>query len=140
MIDIRDCPLDTLVFVDPWAGGSFTVKRVGTNYSWLCQEGFQPPDAMCQGPYGDLVLEDEYRSIANADPEPKTAVYSIIKGVPCCDWNVANGGSAAVGENLTWLEQGKAPLLKELPFLSIESQYGEGFGNPFFAASCTLRG
>ena len=59
VIDIRDCPLDTLVFVDPWAGGSFTVKRVGTNYSWLCQEGFQPPDAMCQGPYGDLVLEGE---------------------------------------------------------------------------------
>lgn len=140
-IDIRDCPLDTTVFVDQWTGGSFAVKRVGTNYNWMCQEGYLPPDEMCQGPFGDLVLEGEHRSDANTAPEQKTAIYTIIKGVPCCDWNVQAGGSPVIGnENFKWLEAGKAPLLRDLPFLSIESEYGEDFGNPYFAVACALRG
>ena len=139
-IDIRDCPLDTIVFADPWAGGSFAVQRVGTNYRWLCEEGFEPPDEMCQGPYGDLVLEGEHRSDGNGAPEQKTAIYTIIKGSPCCDWSVESGSSQVVkSENFKWVEAGKAPLLREMPFLSIESEYGEDFGNPYFAASCTLR-
>jgi hypothetical protein len=139
-IDLRDCPLDTVVFTDPWAGGSFTVKRVGTNYNWLCADGFQPPDEMCQGPYGDLVLDGEYRSDANAAPEQKMAIYTIIKGVPCCDWSVESGNSPVIkNEDFKWLEAAKTPLLREMPFLSIESEHAEDFGNPYFAAACTLR-
>lgn len=139
-IDVRDCPLDTVVFADPWAGGSFAVKRVGTNYNWLCEEGFEPPDEMCQGPFGDLVLEGEYRSDANAAPEQKTAIYTVIKGVPCCDWSVEDGRSPLTGnEGFKWLGAAEAPKLRDQPFLSIESEYAEDFGNPYFAAACMLR-
>jgi hypothetical protein len=31
------------------------------------------------------------------------------------------------------------PTLGEQPFLSIDSDYGEDFGNPFMAVACTLR-
>jgi hypothetical protein len=112
--------------------------RVGTRYNWHCEESFQPPDEMCQGPYGDLVLVGEYRSDESVAPEQKTAIYTIIKGVPCGDWNVDDGSSpVAKNEDFKWIEAGKAPLLREMPFLSIESGYGEDFGNPFFAMACT---
>lgn len=138
-IDVRDCPLDTVVFVDPWAGGSFEVKRVGTNYNWLCEEGFAPPDEMCQGPYGDLVLEGEHRGDADAEPEHKTAIYSIIKGVPCCDWSVEDGRpDLTENEGFKWLDAGDMPKLRDQPFLSIESEYAEDFGNSYFAAACAL--
>lgn len=139
-IDIRDCPLDTVVFVDPWAGGSFVVQKVGTDYSWLCEDGFEPPDAMCSGPFGYLVLEGQYRRDERAEPEQMTAVYTVIKGVPCCDWNVEPGRSSVTGnEDFKWLGASEAPLLREMPFLSIETQYGTDFGNPYYAASCTTR-
>lgn len=90
-IDIRDCPLDTVVFIDPWAGGSFVVRKVGADHSWLCEEGFEPPDAMCSGPFGHLVLEGEHRRYEWSEPERMTATYTVIKGVPCCDWGGREG-------------------------------------------------
>lgn len=139
-IDVRDCPLDTVVFVDPWAGASFTVKKVGTDYNFICQDGFEPPDEMCSGPFGYLVLEGEHRPDRNAAPEVKTAVYSVIKAAPCCDWSVETGRTVILeNENFKWLAEAEVPRLRDLPFLSIESQYGEDFGNPYFAAACTLK-
>ncbi len=45
MLDMRKCPLDTVVFLDPWAGETFAVKRVGTNYVYRCEGGLKktPP-------------------------------------------------------------------------------------------------
>ena len=138
-IDIRNCPLDTLTFVDPWAGGSFIVKKVGTDYTFICPEGFQPPDEMCSGPYGYLVLQGVHQDSSSASPVQKTAIYSVIKGVPCCDWSVEEGVSSVVaGKDFKWLGPSEVPKLRELPFLSIESQYAEDFGNPYFAAACRL--
>ncbi|MGE0502231.1 MAG: hypothetical protein AB7I79_14385 [Rhizobiaceae bacterium] len=141
-IDIRDCPLDTTVFVDPWAGASFTVERVGTLYNWLCPDGFEPPDAMCSGPYGDLVLEGSYRESNDGEPKAMTAIWSVIKGVPCCGWNVEDGRSAVTGNaDFRWLAPADVPTLREMPFLSIEalSYQGSDFGNPVNAASCRTR-
>ena len=69
-IDIRDCPLDTVVFVDPWAGGSFQVKRVGTKYNWLCEEGFAPPDE----------IRRRVRSIIQA-AGPRGFVFNLGHGI-----------------------------------------------------------
>jgi hypothetical protein len=140
-IDIRDCPLDTLVFVDPWVGEStFTVARVGANREWQCKEGVTPPDDSCRGPYGDLVLEGTYRQYESSEPQTMSAVWSVIDGVPCCDWNVEEGtASAAAASGFTWFGKDDAPRLKDMPWLSIDSNDYEDFGNPLFAATCELR-
>jgi len=137
-IDIRDCPLDTLVFVDPWVAGSyFAVSRVGANQSWLCEEGVQPPDESCRGPYGDLVLEGSYRQYESSQPETMSAVWSVIDGVPCCDWNVEKG-TVDGADGFKWFGKEDAPLLEDMPWLTIESDHGEDFGNPLVAATCEL--
>lgn len=136
-IDIRDCPLDTLVFVDPSAGGSFAVQKVGTDYTWLCEDGFSPPDPLCSGPFGFLVLEGQHRSTPEAPPELKTAIYSVIRAAPCCDWGVEDGRSAVTGnEGFTWLAAGEAPFLRDMSFMSIESEHATDFGSPYYASMC----
>lgn len=140
VIDIRDCPLDTVVFVDPWAGGEFAVRRVGTDYLWQCPDGAEPPDVNCMGPYGDLVLEGMYRQYESSEPELMSAVWSVIKGVPCCGWSVQPGEVSAVGnDNFKWLTPADVPKLRDMQWLSIESNEGMAFGNPVYAASCTAR-
>lgn len=140
-IDIRDCPLDTVVFVDPWAGGSFSVARVGTKYFYICPEGVDPAtDPGCTNPYGDLILEGTWRDRPDGEPVPRSAVWTVIKAAPCCDWNVEDGASVHVGtEGFVWLTPDRMPRLRDMPFLSIESEYGNDFGNPLHAASCTVR-
>lgn len=139
-IDIRDCPLDTIVFADPWAGQTFKVTRVGTAYSYMCADGFQPPSEMCRGPLGDLVLEGELSDSAEAKSETMFATYTVIAGVPCCDWSVSKPEEMKFADGFKWLEPKDVPLLREQPWLSIEAvNYGSDFGNPLYAASCTLR-
>ena len=139
-IDIRDCPVDTVVFVDPWAGAEFAVRRVGTDYSWQCPDGVEPPDINCMGPYGNLVLEGMYREDENSEAELRSAVWSVIKGVPCCGWSVQPGEVRTAGrESFKWLAPAEAPKLNEMSWLSIESDQGLAFGNPVYAASCTTR-
>lgn len=140
-IDIRDCPLNTLVFVDPWvSGSSFTVIRVGTNRSLLCEDGIEPSADVCQGPYGDMVLEGMFKQYESSESETMSAVWSVIDGVPCCGWNVEKGSAAAsAADGFTWFDPQDTPLLKDMPWLTIESDYGEDFGNPLVAATCELR-
>jgi hypothetical protein len=139
-IDLRDCPLDTTVFVDPWAGQTFKVKRVGTDYTYMCEEGFKPPDAMCRGPFGDLVLEGERSYSEDSPGETMYATYSIIAGVPCCDWYVHTPAEMKFGGDFKWLNPKDVPLLREQAWLSIDAvNFGSDFGNPLFAVSCTLR-
>jgi len=139
-IDIRDCRLDTVVFVDPWAGGEFAVTRGGTDYIWQCPEGVQPPDVNCMGPYGDLVLEGMYRQYPSSKAELMSAIWSVIKGVPCCGWSVEEGEASTSGrENFKWLPPAEAPALREMQWLSIESSEGLAFQNPVYAAACDER-
>jgi hypothetical protein len=137
-IDLRECPLDTTVFIDPWAGGTFTVSRVGTDYGYLCDDGIEPPNELCQGPFGDMVLDGELVEGDGASQQ-KYAIYTVIKGAPCCDWNVTDPADTVFGERFKWLEPTEVPLLGEQGFLSIESEHGEDFGNPMTAVACTLR-
>lgn len=139
-IDIRDCPLDTVVFVDPWAGESFVVGRVATNWRWQCEGDATPPHVDCAGPYGDLVLEGMHHSWNNAEPEPATATWTVIpRTLPCCGWRVEAGPAAEAGENFKWLAGDEVPQLREMQWLSIEGGYDSAFSNPLYAAACTLR-
>jgi hypothetical protein len=140
-IDIRECPLDTLVFIDPWAGGKFVVSRVGTDHEYLCAEGAEWPHDSCRGPFGDLVLEGElFGDEEGAVGEKMYATYSVIAGSPCCDWYVNPPAEMKFSGTFAWLEPSDVPLLGSQPFLSIESvNFGSDFGNPLYAASCTLR-
>lgn len=137
-LDIRDCPLDTVVFVDPWAGGMFSVARVGTEYRWLCDEGKVMPDPSCVGPYGNLVLEGTYRKYQNEPTEPMTATYTIENAVPCCGWSVEEGAANDSRSGFTWLGPTGMPKLRDMQWLSIEAPDGT-FMNPLYAAACTLR-
>lgn len=69
--------------------------------------------------------------------EPRAATYSIIKGAPCCDWKV--DAPEPTGDGVTWLDAADMPLLGDQSWLSIDSSYGEDFGNPVFAVACTAR-
>lgn len=138
-IDIRDCSLEGLTFVDPWAGGSFTVRKVGTAYAYNCPEGVVVPNDECRGPYGDLVLEGDYRENSNDGPVTKSAIWSVIPAVPCCGWNVLQGAYLPSEKGFAWLTGSAVPKLADMSFLSIESESGEDFGNPLMAASCEIR-
>lgn len=142
-IDIRDCPLDTLVFVDPWANSAFEVGRVGMSEQWWCPDGIEPPDISCRGPFGDTVLQGVFTEYGGTEKRPMTAIYSVIAGVPCCGWSVTKGNTGESGENFRWLEGADVPLLRDQPWLSIDSDAisdsGSDFGNPLFAAACTVR-
>ncbi len=139
-IDIRDCPIDTLVFVDPWANGEFAVRRVGTDQTWQCPDGVQPPDVNCMGPYGELVLEGMYRQYRDSKPELTSAIWTVVKGVPCCGWSVQEGEVSAIGrDNFKWLAPGEAPTLRDMPWLSIDSDEMLAFNNPVFATFCTTK-
>lgn len=127
-----------MVFADPWAGGSFAVSRVGESYEYFCEEGAEPPSELCQGPYGDLVLDGTYTE-EGADPIHRFAIFTVSKAAPCCDWNVTDPADTDLGENFKWLDPAEVPRLGEQGFLSIDSQYGEDFGNPLIAVACTLR-
>lgn len=138
VIDIRDCRLDTVVFVDPWADGEFAVNRVGTDYTWQCPDGVTPPDVNCMGPYGDLVLEGMYRQYQSSEPELMSAVWTVIKGVPCCGWSVQSG--EVIGrESFKWLSASDVPTLRHMRWLSIESGEQLAFDNPVYAASCRTK-
>jgi len=140
MIDIRDCPLDTTVFVDPWAGKTFQVKRVGTDYTYLCADETKPPDDSCRGPFGELVLEGELSEYEGQPSETMYATWTVIAGVPCCDWYVHKPEEMKFGGGFQWLEPKDVPLLRGQGWLSIDAvNYGSDFGNPLYAASCTLR-
>jgi hypothetical protein len=137
--DIRDCPLDKVTFVDPWTGSTFAVKQVGANQEWLCPDRENPPSALCSGPFGDLVLEGEYRHTTLSDPVMMSAVWTVVKAVPCCGWSVEEGRSKASGaERFRWMAGADVPTLRDMKFLSIEAgDFGDGFGNPLFAAACS---
>jgi hypothetical protein len=138
-VDLRKCPLDTVVFVDPWAGGTFTVSRVGTDREYVCEDGATPPSDLCRGPVGDLVLEGVLGGDVEGAGESRYAMYTVVLGAPCCDWNITIPAETVFSPNLKWLAPEEVPLLGEQAFLSIDSEYGEDFGNPFMAAACTLR-
>jgi hypothetical protein len=138
-IDLRQCPLDTVVFTDPWGGDTFAVNRVGSDLSYVCEDGAEPPSDLCMGPVGDLVLDGILTGDTGEEGVPKYAIYTVIRGAPCCDWNVTDPADTVLGENFKWLEPAAVPLLGDQPFLSIESEYGEDFGNPMMAVACTLR-
>lgn len=147
ILDMRQCPLNRITFVDPWAKGEFEVARVGKNYSYLCQSGMTthpPADEQCMGPYGDLVFEGSLRKYEDSQPETVLAIWSVIKGAPCCGWSVER---ASLGEAMTqdegfqWLDEQNMPKLGEFGFagISFEAPYTEGtsiFGNPKYAMKC----
>jgi len=140
-IDIRKCPLDTTIFIDPWASGSFSVKRVGEHWVYLCANGItkNPSDTKnCSGPFGKLVLVGDLKRSEGASAEEIIAVYHIDDAAPCCGWNVYQDGSQAF-ENVEWLAAENVPLLGDLPFAVIELEKSAIFGNPKIAMVCTPR-
>ena len=138
-IDLRQCPLDTVVFADPWAGATFAVSRVGIDRDYICEEGATPPSDLCRGPVGDLVLEGVLAGDVNDAGASKYAIYTVVLGAPCCDWNVTDPADTVFTDNFRWLTPEEVPPLGDQPFLSVDSDYGEDFGNPFMAVACTLR-
>lgn len=87
--DIRDCPLDRLVFVDHWGGAEFAVSQAAGGLQYLCQN----PDG------GDLIVSDgpgegcrllgslHLIGAVSGVAEPMVATYSVIWGSPCCGWS-----------------------------------------------------
>lgn len=141
-VDIRECPLDTIVFVDPGAGGSFTVKRVGTDYVYLCESGvLEKPVSSeeCTGPYGNLVLEGDLTKYKDSKPKSILAIWYVQKAVPCCGWTILENNPSNTAD-VKWLASAEVPLLGNVPFAGIEPSESDtaSFGNPKYAMICML--
>ncbi len=39
--DMRDCALNNIIFIDPWAGDQFVTQHVGTSYYYLCGDDWK---------------------------------------------------------------------------------------------------
>ncbi|MEC9368195.1 MAG: hypothetical protein VX871_05820 [Pseudomonadota bacterium] len=152
-IDMRKCPLDTVSFIDPWGGAEFEVQKVATDHYWLCPSGEQFTDPKgsnpeCVGPYGDLLLKGQFRANGEGtEAKPVTLIYSVIKAVPCCAWNLTEQGEAslALGKpQFRWRMEKDMPLLGDYPFATIEPEdhsgpeIGQVINNPLIALKCRL--
>jgi hypothetical protein len=133
-LDIRDCPLNRLTFVDPWGGDEFEVSQAWSTEQYLCGEEWTgtQEDESCLGPYGDVALEGTLRNRESGVEKPVVAVFSIYKASPCCGWGVYMPNSDFVDEIMASADKlDDAALLRERPFASISNQ-DEYFGNPDF--------
>jgi hypothetical protein len=139
-IDIRDCLLENTTFVDWLDAISFSVKRVGTAYSHLCDDGKEPPDPSCEGPYGELVVEGELRTGRSAEPETLYAIWAVYKSVPCCGWRLSRPGEndPQSWDGFTWLAAGTGPKLRDQAFYTIGSDEKPVFDRVMFAVSCEI--
>lgn len=146
IIDMGDCRLDTVTFVDPAAGGSFVVERVGRNVRYLCAAG--PADgAACAGPFGDLVLYGTAREPGQS-PRKAFAVWHSEKAAPCCGWRVLEEGAAGsllTAPGFRWLDGAAAPRLGDVGFASIYfDEYhrtgSDEFSAPKIAMRCAVGG
>lgn len=138
-VDIRDCPLETTMFVD-WLGDTtFAARRVGTAYSYLCPNGLKAPDPGCDGPYGELVVEGELSTGGNP-PEIVHAVWSVYKSVPCCRWSLSRPAESdpEAWEGFSWLSPGAGPTLRDQAFYTIGSEEEPVFERQMFAVACIV--
>ena len=153
IIDMRECPLDTITFVDPWANGTFVVTRVGADYYYNCSSGIKlsPSDTDdCKGPLGDLILEGEYRSGDDSERQTVFAIYTTIDGSPCCRWSAVSGTEAGVVSgriNFKWFSAKNMPALRHERFASIDLEPAseadaedtkQVFFNPLIALKCRI--
>ncbi|MEO6394919.1 MAG: hypothetical protein ABIO40_03315 [Devosia sp.] len=123
-MDLRECPLDRLTFIDPWAGGSFKVERVGGDYSYLCGVSGLVDEAVdgerCKQ-LGSTVLDGTLQEHA---AHPATTfhiwvIWEVVDGSPCCNWSVAWPEPARQVSH-EWLTGRDVPLLGDMPFATIE--------------------
>lgn len=150
---MRKCPLDTVSFIDPWAGTEFEVKKVATDHFWLCPSGqkaeiTEADKAECTGPYGDLILRGELRHNGEGTQGRSVSlVYSVIKAVPCCAWNLSVKDDAALAggkPDFRWRGPGDMPRLGDYPFAGIEAseasgpEIGNEIVNPLIVMKCRL--
>lgn len=152
-VTLEGCSLDSVTFVEPWAGGEFRVRRVGSNHHYLCGDAFEIVSLKggqdCYGPVGQLVLEGRLKQRSGGNAVTVFAVWNIIKGAPCCWWDgfrEPNEVSALREPHFRWLTGNKVPKLKDLSFASIEAHdtYSNKvaqimFDNSFIAMKCTFR-
>ncbi len=139
-VDIRDCLLENTTFVDWLNSITFTGKRVGTAYAFNCEDGIEPPDPSCEGPYGELVVEGELRNGAAAAPETVYAIWSVYKSVPCCGWRLSKPGDndPQSWDGFIWLKPGTSPKLRDQAFYTIGSEDEPVFERPLFAVACEM--
>lgn len=134
-IDLRDCPLDRLDFVDTDGVEVFTVAQVGVQQFAICgnpqtvvdlSEMEQRED--CRGPFGHVILDGLLHD--GAPDESATgvmAIWSVLPAEPCCGWSFDMGENVVnvlVGPGLPtpneafaaidWLEPGQVPSLGEI--------------------------
>jgi hypothetical protein len=127
IIDMRDCRLDTVTFIDPVAGGAFTVRRVGRNSSCTRK-------AVCDGRLGDLVLAGRLSEPGEA-PLIVYAIWHTEPAAPCCGWRVLaekEGRKLAARAGFHWLD--RAPRLGETGFASIYFDEAHQEGRDIFSA------
>ena len=148
-IDMRKCPLDTITFVDPWAGSTFEVTKVGADYTYDCPSGMKPSPPATEerkGPFGDLILEGTYTE--DAGKQTMFAIYKSIEGSPCCGWSSLNGKEDSIlsgRKNFKWFSQKDMPRLGEFQFASIDPDQAtpdadakQLINNPLIAMKCRL--
>lgn len=150
ILDLRDCPLDRLTFVDPVAGGTFVVTRAGADYRFLCGQDMVArmlPGADCRGPFGALVLAGTVREPDDTGPRSVFAVWTVEPAAPCCGWSVLDeaDGAAIVGRpEFGWFAPDAVPALGAMGFadISFDRLHREGMAtfSPKIAMRCEFPG
>lgn len=86
--DIRDCPLDRVVFVDPWGGAEFIVDYVAGGFEYYCTVAGSDGLVVSDAPGENCRLLGDLHLIGTTDTtaEQMVATYSVIWGSPCCGW------------------------------------------------------
>lgn len=130
-VSLEICPLDTITFVDKWAGSEFSVRRVGKSNFGICEGRKHLLDEKGECPYGELVLQGQLKDDRDSESYTVWAIYRVLKASPCCGWLVYRDPEkveAFTQPDFVWLEGKDVPRLRDLRFSSID--FDNYYSNP----------
>jgi hypothetical protein len=108
------CRLDQVVFTDSKSGRQFAAERVAVDYFYLCDNSatkrYSRPQKQfkdCYGPLGYTIIEGKL------DATKAYAVYTVIKGAPCCHWESYLGRLKKPAPKVKeWLRPSEIPTIE----------------------------
>ena len=121
--DIRDCPLSSLTFVDPWGGARFEVAQAAQSVFYLCDGmrevvATEQPEG-CAGPYGEVLLAGRLTDPVHGKRQ-LIARYTQFPAALCCLWNYQpQAGTVPYTAEAAWYSHGQGPTLRQWPFAAI---------------------
>lgn len=140
-MNLKDCPLDLVVFESTWGSERFVVDRVGSNRFYACGKRELSLDefdrlaetgkeSVCKGPLGSIFLKGHLQNMPQGVASNRYMIYQVSDGSPCCLWNSPNDEDLKYyteKNNIEWHSETSMPTLEEVksPVIEFDENYSD---------------